>query len=266
MKIAVCLSGQPRTIEHTISSILNFFSEEHEYDFFCHSWDYNTYKRKKENAELGEQPVYWGGDESVDINLLHQTLSRLGPKKCVVDSKAVLGNYNFPWQSLFYSLMHANHLKKQYEVENNFRYDFVVRSRFDLIYYPGRKFKLTHTANKDNYLDAYFMHTNRMDYEYNRVNASDTIFYGSSSVMDIISDVYRHINLSYMRSREDDRLCLGPGSSLSDYAELKNIQLIPLMGEIFEAVYRPEIAPMDPLTNFEQIRDFNDSFYVVKKL
>ena len=81
MKIAVCLSGQPRVIEYAIPSILNFFSGEYEFDFFCHSWNYNTYKRKRDNPGIGEFPIWWEDDEEVDIAQLEQSLLRFNPKK-----------------------------------------------------------------------------------------------------------------------------------------------------------------------------------------
>jgi hypothetical protein len=264
MRIAVCLSGQPRVIESIIPSLLHFFSGEHEYDFFCHAWDYNTYKRLKKTPVSGEWPVEWGQDEQVDVDELTHILSRLNPKKCVVDSKNVLSNHRFAWDSLFYSIMYANHLKKQYEIENNFRYDFVVRSRYDIVFHPSLKFILTAAANTDNYLDIYFTNTNRMDYEYNRINASDTVFYGSSMAMDIISDVHRDIYYKLLQKRLDDWECLGPGTSLSDYAEDRNLRLISLpAGEVYETVYREEMAPLDPITNWDKIKQYNDSFYKI---
>lgn len=266
MKIAVCLSGQPRTIKYAVPSILNFFSEGYEYDFFCHAWNYNTYKRRNDNALPGVQPVYWDNDEIVENDELTESISLLHPKKFAIHGKNRLNiNENFPWYSLFYSVMYANHLKKQFEIENNFRYDFVIRTRFDLIYFPLRKFKLTTLANKDNYLDIFCLHTNRIDYEYNRINSSDTFYYGSSLAMDIASDIYRYLFYKSKIRRLDDNECLGPGANLSNFADTNNLRFNPLHGEIFESVFRPEVTHLDPLTDFETIKDFNDSFYFIKK-
>ncbi len=43
MKIAVCLSGQPRTVRYAAKSIINYFSGDYEVDYFCHSIDNNTF-------------------------------------------------------------------------------------------------------------------------------------------------------------------------------------------------------------------------------
>lgn len=260
MKIAVCLSGQPRVIEYAIPSILNFFSGEYEFDFFCHSWNYNTYKRKRDNPGIGEFPIWWEDDEEVDIAQLEQSLLRFNPKKYSIQTSAVLGD-RFVWDSLTYSLMYANHLKKQYEIENNFRYDFVVKSRYDTIFRPTDKFRLNNRAVSTDYLDGFCLHNARMSYEYNRVNSSDNVFYGSSLVMDMISDVYRHIFIKMKNLRADDSEYLGPGSFISDYIEGRNLRLTAVGNEIFETVYRKEMIPLDPIINFAEFRKFNDSMY-----
>lgn len=260
MKIAVCLSGQPRVIDYAIPSILAFFSGEHEFDFFCHSWNYNTYKRKKDNPGKGEFPVWWEDDKEVDILQLEQSLLRLNPKKYSIQTSAVLGD-RFIWDSLMYSQMYANHLKKQYEIENNFRYDFVIKSRYDTIFRPPDKFKLNKLAKPTDYLDSFCLHNGRMTYEYNRVNSSDNVFYGSSLAMDMLSDVYRHIFIKIKNLRSDDPEYLGPGSFISDYAESKNLRLIAVGDEIYETVYRKELIPLDPMTNFAEFRRFNQSMY-----
>jgi hypothetical protein len=260
MRIAVCLSGQPRVIDYAAQSILNFFSGEHQYDFFCHTWDYNSYKRKKENPEIGEFPVWWEKDVKVDVEQLKNSLALFNPKKYIIHDAHVLGK-RFIWDSLMYSLMYANNLKKQYEIENNFRYDFVVKSRYDTIFSPDRKFVLNKRADKDNYLDSFCIHDARMTYEYNRVNTSDNVFYGTSLGMDMICDVYRHIYIKMKNIRLDDFEYLGPGSYISDYAEGRNLRLIAAASELFETVYRKEMIPQDPVANFPAFREFNQSMY-----
>ena len=162
MKIAICLSGQPRTIDYSAPNILQYFSGEHEYDFFCHAWNYNTYKRKKSNPAPGEHPVYWDEDTLVDTAWIEEKINSYKPKKFAVESVHALNpllarltghRMRFPWDSLTYSIMCANNLKKQYEIENNFRYDFVVRSRYDMIFNPNTRFALNGYADKNNHLD-----------------------------------------------------------------------------------------------------------------
>jgi hypothetical protein len=261
MKIAVCLSGQPRTIDVAAPSILKYFSGDYECDFFCHVWDYNTYKRKKSNAPPGEQPVYWEGDIKVDVDWLDQKVNLFNPKKYTIDSAEAIGA-GFSWASLTYSMMMANHLKKQYEIENNFRYDCVVKSRYDLIFDPRQNFgeeARRHILNQHRYLDIVCLHSSRMSFEYDRVNASDTLLYGSSTAMDLLSELYRKIQKHLVR--QDDFDIIGPGGNISDHAETRNLRMIN--NHIQTTVFRPEVSDIDPLTvdGYQQISDYSNTFY-----
>lgn len=260
MKIAVCLSGQPRTIEFAAPNIMQYFSGEHEYDFFCHTWDYNTYKRKMENPPAGVQPVYWEGNTNVDINWLEDCIKVFKPKKYIVDSLGAYGS-DFSWSSLTYSLMMANHLKKQYEIENNFRYDCVVRSRYDLIFDPTARFYVNVNLNNSQYLDIACIHSGRMPYEFNRVNISDEFYYGTSTGMDIISELFRKIKKHIVR--QDDYDLIGPGAFISDHAEERNLRIVIDSNNTPSTVFRPEVTTLDPLTTlgYHQIKNYASTFY-----
>ena len=260
MRIAICLSGQPRTIEFAAPNVIQYFSGEHEYDFFCHSWDYDTYKRKRDDAPADEQPIYWDVDSNVDINWLTEKINVFKPKKYIIDSSAVIGT-KFSWASLTYSLMMANNLKKQYEIENNFRYDCVVRSRYDLIFDPTGRFYVDPIVNKSQYLDILCLHSARMSYEFNRQNVSDEFFYGSSTAMDLISELHRKIKKHIVR--QDDYDLIGPGAFMSDFAEERNLRITPEVNNGHTTVFRPEVSNLDPLTSFgyHQIHYYASTFY-----
>jgi hypothetical protein len=260
MKIAVCLSGQPRVLDFAAPNILSYFSgEDHVYDFFCHSWDYNTYKRKKLNPLPGEHPVYWSDDQPVAHMALSNKIKLYHPKNFKIESATVFKS-RFPWDSLSYSMMMANYLKRQYEVDNNFRYDLVIRSRYDIIFNLAQKFIPNSRATKDNYLDVFCSHEARMAFEYNRVNVSDEFFYGSSTAMDMMCDLFRYLSRKEKCKQLDDYECLGPGVAMSDLAESKNLRL-RVAGNIAATVFRPEMTHMNPLTDFDQICDYSMSFY-----
>ena len=261
MKIAVCLSGQPRTIDVAAPNILQYFSGEYQCDYFCHVWDYNTYKRRTLFPVPGEQPVYWEGDTPVDVGWLNDKVNLFNPKKYIIDSVKAIGA-GFSWASLTYSMMMANHLKKQYEIENNFRYDLVVKSRYDLIFDLTQDFAQTarhHLINQHRYLDIVCLHSARMPIEFNRVNSSDTFLYGSSTAMDLFSDLYRKIQKHEVR--QDDYDNIGPGGNMSDFAEERNFRI--LNNHILTTVFRPEVSNIDPLTTdgCRQISDYSNTFY-----
>jgi hypothetical protein len=235
-------------------------------DFFCHAWDYNTYKHKKINYGEGEQPVYWAEDILVDRNELVQTLQLFNPKKFHIDDKSALpDDDHFFWHSLTYSMMYANYLKKQYEIENNFRYAYVIKTRYDTIFRPDMKFVLNTMPppQLESYLEIFVGHKARMAYEYNRMNSDDTFFYGTSLAMDIFTDLYVDMFLKHRRKhiRLDDEEYLGPGSAMSEFASERNIDIIPDFG-LETIVYRKEMEPADPLTQYTEIKKFSDSMYV----
>jgi len=141
MRVAICISGQPRDIELGVKqvqdNILNV-NPEHQIDIFCHAWQ----------AEEGED---W---DTAQPNQKHQVgiakkntdeliLSELKPKRWLFEPQIPFHNFvgNFRTEptakqdalaSNFYSVMMANNLKKEYENSQGFVYDMVVRMRYDL--------------------------------------------------------------------------------------------------------------------------------------
>jgi hypothetical protein len=258
MKIAVCLSGQPRTIKYSVDNIQSFFSN-HEVDYFCHAWDYNTYKRKNMDRSVNTDTIWWEEDTPADLDEFYTAINRLTPKKVVVESKNDLPLFA-EWSSLFYSMMMANHYKKLFERDNNFRYDFVFRSTYQGLFWPERKFDPSGLPNKDNYLDVYGITRNRMFYEFNRMNVSDHCFYGSSTAMDVFCDFYKYFYPHYNTIRGDDRAILGPGTLLSDQCcERFNLDFVG--GMIINTVYRKEMIPKDGISDYQEIQHFNNTFY-----
>ena len=82
--------------------------------------------------------------------------------------------------SMFYSIYKSNSLKKEYELENNFIYDLVVRLRFDL--------KFTNQLDIDGY-------KKNIEYKPKAIQDNpdsyyDIFAYGSSDVMDYYSNIF----------------------------------------------------------------------------
>jgi hypothetical protein len=253
MRIAVCISGQPRTIKYTIKSIKNFFSTNYQYDFFCHAWDYNEYKVKDLGFPMQYKTSLAPKEEFRDI------ISELSPKKVVVESKHVLSNIHFPWHSLLYSAMMANLYKKQYEIEHNFNYDFVIKSRYDLAF-PATHFMLDQQvfSNFHHPLNLYTSHCDRMALEYYRQNISDVIYYGSSWAMDIACDLFWY-GLSKAEIEPDNVYALGPGTLMAEYIRTNGLSFQKTY--IPEIIYRESAIPNDPKTDLDKIIQCNADIY-----
>ena len=258
MKIAVCLSGQPRSIEYATNSTLNYFnSSEYEVDYFCHVWDYNTWKCK------GDVKIMYSGYEPVDNTWLYDQIHRYNPKKFLIDYYAKLYPHlsYVPWGSLFYSMMYANLMKCEYEIENNFKYDYVVKSRYDLVFPPDRKFS-PEPEIKERHL--YFNHAGRMHYRYNIINASDPIFYGDSWGMDIIADSFFEIKQFYdmpYNKRADQLGGHDPGTFISQLANKYNVIIDIDRRNPGDTIYRKEMLGTDPFTDFDKLFKNHHSYY-----
>lgn len=159
MKVAFCFCGQPRDVKNTLDNIKESWGSYQRLDFFFHTWipqDRRPYRIDTPSD------FYFDGIESYLIE-------KLNPVRCEFQRQVTFKTKyrdSIHWpiksphipdpsqniQSFFYSLKRANDLKRQYEIENNFRYDCVVRSRFDYLFtkkYNLKDFDLEYLNVKD---------------------------------------------------------------------------------------------------------------------
>ena len=160
-RIAVCLFGEHRAVGTTSSYIKSFFEcDDIEVDYFCHSWIKNTcrwylgkdsiYNIELNSEEQKEEDIY--GNINKVTEYLKETYN---PKKILVEdyvpfirkySKEKSKEYGVPYAERwlkkpdeqipdgtgqFFSTEKSINLKREYEIENNFRYDVVYRLRYD---------------------------------------------------------------------------------------------------------------------------------------
>lgn len=168
MKVALCLSGQSRFVEEGFNSFKNKLVNFDQFDIFIHTWKDNQYEKV---LPLYSPVSYICEPQRKDITLGEKNIS-------FVQQPAKSGN--FVHYSMFYSMMTANKLKIEYENENNFKYDCVIRSRFDVALFDT--------------LDVF-------DYDLEKVNSpnvvrknpdaiSDWLNFSNSYNMDIHADAY----------------------------------------------------------------------------
>jgi len=254
MKIAVCLSGQFRTFDYCYDSILNYFGDV---DYFCHTWNYNDFKEKKPNSVLETR------QEIVDETEIAKKLEILNPRGVQIQGNDVIKE-NFLWSSLFYSQMAANNLKIQYEIDNNFRYDIVIKSRYDLIFKLNSKFKVNQYANTSNYFknhDLFVLHQERAPEGFYMINISDVIYYGSSTAMDIMANLYWYAKeKNKQTSKFEDNYNLIPGCIISDYVSDHNLRFI-YDHNLQELVYRRSAEPLDYRVDYDKIVEKHFEIY-----
>jgi hypothetical protein len=176
MKVAICFSGQvrPDTFQKSYDSIYNNIIKHHNPDIFVHSWLDNG----KDAKEL--------------------IIKTYNPKKIILEEcseKIPYKNY-IP---MFKSIFESNKLKKQYEVENNFKYDVVIRLRFDIMIQEIQTFS-PYDMNKLN-----INKTTMFGKEW----LVDIFAFGSSEIMNIYSDLINNIDSTIKMVNENNQTLCG---------------------------------------------------------
>ena len=118
MKIALCMSGGLRNFKDTHYSFERYLLSVHDVDVFFYGLE------NKEGQETNGK----------DLDRLYS------PKTKVVNTQEHYNDIPCPYHPssifyAFYNLYMCNELKKNYENENGFKYDLVIRSRTDYFWF-----------------------------------------------------------------------------------------------------------------------------------
>jgi hypothetical protein len=139
-RTAVCISGQPRFFEQGFEYINKNLIIPNNADVFIHCW----YDDSKNGIGFDSSRWAAAGSAQAGTDLRIQDLYK--PKKIIIEPEKNPNPTNRKWKdfnknltqadprilfSMFYSIMRANDLKREYEQENDFTYDAVARIRFD---------------------------------------------------------------------------------------------------------------------------------------
>jgi len=129
MKIAICVSGQPRNFRQSYKSLKKYLLDKYDCDVYFHTWKADTFEST--NFGFGNHQYDLNRDDFFDL------ISLFEPKKYSLETPITFdaSDYRCPiWRqplnntlSMFYSNYRAFQL-----VESE--YDYVVRTRFDIDY------------------------------------------------------------------------------------------------------------------------------------
>lgn len=271
MRIAVCISGQPRTWRTAKDNILKYFElDDVQVDFFIHTWDCNSFRK---NGEILWDRQY----ESVSEFELEEITKAFNPKKIELETFSDKSHRSV-WESIFYSFMKSVWLKRQYELENDFLYDIVIKTRFDINFHMQG----INSVNKP--LNKFYIHPIRtlvaysanngipkFPSEFNLNTFDDVYFYADSKTMDIISNIYYWykdvLKLSHEQTYKQEfitnvAMFLGPGTILYKY--LVDWGIHPY-GEIFTPYYvvrkHAEDLKLDSLKDWDRIKSISFNWY-----
>ena len=206
MRIAVCLSGQLRKWELGWENQNWFWTANQNYqvDFFSHTWTYSW------DRTSASKP-YTKRDVTKEEH--SRFVERFQIKKSIFDDtpQTEFGNSDH-WGGLFYSFVNSLLLKKEYELENDFTYDIVIKSRPDVVFNP--KLFLHFPELNDGVL--YTTHGGIMERELNMVNFNDCVFLGNNRTMDLLMNIF-HYRMHKITIPEENVHPLGPGVLMNEY-------------------------------------------------
>lgn len=206
MKIALCLSGQPRFVDEVAPFILKNVCDGYDVDTFIHFWF--DEKLQTEPYKFGECGKGEWHNQRISSDAIEKSLEiykpvlyKIEPSKTFKDSEVSFreslerywyGALDDPDQdgfrnrtvnnclSYFYSLNEVNKLKKEYEYTHDFKYDWVVRCRTDTIIHTKIPFEL---------LDSEVVHYSNIQNQPDGM-INDWFDFGGSKQMDVFMSVF----------------------------------------------------------------------------
>lgn len=222
MKIALCLSGQPRFVKEVAPYILENVCGRYDADVFMHLWF---------DENLQTNPYKYGGDGGWEqqripstaaedaLSIYKPKLYKIEPSKTFKDSTIKTDYCYYPngqlvpwsrhwnesnepdyksrmvnnWLSCHYSLNQVNILKKEYEYANDFKYDFVIRCRTDSVVHS----RITYEDYDPNTIH-YTSILNQPD-----GMIADYLNFGGSEVMDPFMSTFSFIDQIFKKCDED---------------------------------------------------------------
>jgi len=211
-KVALCLSGHMRGFEKTFESINHNIIKPLHCDVFISTWDSVGTPFRGFDNRIVKLSTY---DYLPRINYLYK------PKKIEIEpfihfpfnQKLIDKNYEHRdlngMLSMYYKIKKCNELKKQYELENSFTYDLVIRCRADLfITYPP-------TIKSYAILDRLYL-PNFFDWG----GYNDQFAYGKSNIMDTYASLFDNIE-QYI----DEGQYINPEKLLKYHIDKNNIMV-----------------------------------------
>lgn len=208
-KVALCISGQIRNIEKTYPSIYENIIKPNNADVFIHAW-FDKDNLQSYSIDQNREAQLTSDIDKKIIELYKPKKILFEKQKCFANSYS---NLYVPdsWKegalqmmsktkektldtanlhiiqnsmSMWYSIYKCNELKEEYAVENNFSYDYVIRTRFDLILceplyvsnYDGNKLHYININQPDNIVCDWFN-------------------FGNNTIMNVYASMYLQIGL-----------------------------------------------------------------------
>ena len=225
MKVALCLSGQPRFIDKGYPSIFQNFIKPYDCDVFVHVWSNGFPSESIQTIKDLYKPVSMQVDDChVPICNYSTLYYAYGPSRI------------YDMCSQYDSICRVNMLRNIYEIDTNTHYDCVVRCRFDLNF------------QKRIYLENYSMdklHTRLQNVCKYEGLQSDFAF-SSKEIMNTYATCFENILPIYDKLHKENPLQVPPAIMLA--SEI-------ILGQTIRYIHRvPVEEHVDPEMVFDIIR------------
>lgn len=181
MKIALCISGQPRLVDHGYKCIHKNIIQDHKVDTFIHTWYDSSINSTK---EYGGSFTFDKDIKQTIFDLYKPVYSNFTPPITTFpgyENRAI--NIEYAQYCMFYSIKRANDLKIEYEQRSGFEYDVVIRTRFDAGILQPIDFK---NLNKNTLYS--------IDAISNPEVYCDWLLYGDTKTLDTVCSLYNYID------------------------------------------------------------------------
>ena len=202
MNVAVCSSGQLRSIELTYKNINKFLNNNFE--------DYKIFAHIPENKKINQQFDQYFQDSLYIIEKdpnIRKTKLKNSQFKSVKNKFKSLRKAKIAHMQQLYGIFKCNELKKEYEAKNNLVFDWVLRCRSDLMFYDSN-IDLSKMNNKYLYTPNF----------HNWSGINDRFIISSSENMNTFADLY-----NYILQNEIDGF--NAESIFKNYLDAKSIEL-----------------------------------------
>tara|TARA_Y100001938_G_C8087182_1_gene432780 strand:+ start:1308 stop:2087 length:780 start_codon:yes stop_codon:yes gene_type:complete len=196
LRIALCLSGLIRDFGNSGASYNEFLCKDYNTDVFIHTWNNNSEVNK--NTRFSSSPKLV---DPVDKERFFKEIFTHANIKLQLENfdsdwnfRRQYGNDASPRTTaiMYYSVYKSNLLKKTKEVDENFKYDVVIRSRMDFLLkekIPKKELEVVCSDKNIVYVGQNSCCEGKGLYDGSR-GVVDQFAFGSSQAMDVYSNCY----------------------------------------------------------------------------
>ena len=204
MKIAICISGQPRNYEYGYHELKEWFLDRYDCDVYFHTW--KDTKTEFVSAHNFTETRYYKFTEQDYQNILdlYQPKDYIYQNPITFDSMGIKGNLGFTLDGIFSAWLSTQQSVKL-ALESGIDYDLIVKYRFDLQFTgmvdPKCQFLEDLTQLNPDHFHCFSFGTHD-DGHFRPTEIDDLFNVGGPKVMEVYSQLFSYL-LYYMYMTPD---------------------------------------------------------------